>query len=94
VGESLVDRPNAMLSLIHKKRESAQRLARPNLTTNSLRASVITADTKEAVQNYLAFRHFFRQAYVLRWEDMRNLVEQLESTWRTVNTEIETFISQ
>ena len=63
---------------------------------NSLRAFVITADTKEALQNYLAFRHFFRQAYVyvLRWEEMRDLVVQMESTWITVKKEIETFISQ
>lgn len=42
----------------------------------------------------LAFRHFFRQAYayVLNWEDRRDLVERLQPTWASVKTEIEAFL--
>jgi hypothetical protein len=56
-----------------------------------LRNLLISAETKESLREYLAFRHFFRQAYVyvLHWEEMRGLVNGLKPTWTRVKTEIE-----
>ena len=59
-----------------------------------LRPSLISKETKESLQTYLAFRHFFRQAYayVLHWEEMRDLVNGLASTWARTKTEIEAWL--
>ena len=59
-----------------------------------LRPSLISKETKESLQPYLAFRHFFRQAYVyvLHWEEMRDLVNGLASTWARTKTEIEAWL--
>ena len=58
------------------------------------RTALISKETKESLQTYLAFRHFFRQAYtyVLRWEDMRALVNGLASTWARTKTELEAWL--
>ena len=58
------------------------------------RTALISKETKESLQAYLAFRHFFRQAYayVLRWEEMRDLVNGLASTWARSKTEIEAWL--
>ncbi len=59
-----------------------------------LRPFLISKETKESLQTYLAFRHFFRQAYayVLHWEEMRELVNGLASTWTRTKTEIEAWL--
>ena len=58
------------------------------------RTALISKETKESLQAYLAFRHFFRQAYayVLRWEEMHDLVNGLASTWARSKTEIEAWL--
>ena len=58
------------------------------------RTALISKETKESLQAYLAFRHFFRQAYtyVLRWEEMRDLVNGLASTWARTKTELEAWL--
>lgn len=58
------------------------------------RTALISKETKESLQAYLAFRHFFRQAYayVLRWEEMRDLVNGLASTWARTKTQIESWL--
>lgn len=63
-------------------------------SNTDLRRAVISGPTHQALREYLAFRHFFRQAYayVLNWEDMRDLVERLQPTWASVKTEIEAFL--
>lgn len=63
-------------------------------TATDSRGVLISEDTKETLREYLAFRHFFRQAYsyVLRWEEMRDLVERLVSTWKQARAEIEVFL--
>lgn len=67
-------------------------VARPT----GLRSAVVSAGTHETLKKYLAFRHFFRQAYtyVLRWKGMRELVQLLPSTWRTARSEIEAFLQE
>lgn len=63
-------------------------------TSRGLRGVLISEETKKVLREYLAFRHFFRQAYtyVLRWEEMRDLVERLGPTWRQARAEIEVFL--
>ena len=63
-------------------------------TPAGLRGVLISEETKRVLREYLAFRHFFRQAYtyVLRWEEMSDLVKRLASTWRQARTEIEVFL--
>ena len=58
------------------------------------RTALISKETKESLQAHLAFRHFFRQAYtyVLRWEEMRDLVNGLASTWARTKTELEAWL--
>ena len=57
------------------------------------RGNVISEKTKEVLQDYLAFRHFFRQAYtfILRWEDMCSLIERLALVWAQVKIDLEAF---
>ena len=61
-----------------------------DLVRDQLRAEILQIEE----QAYLAFRHFFRQAYayVLRWEEMRDLVDGLASTWARTKTEIEAWL--
>lgn len=63
-------------------------------TPTGLRGVLISEETKKVLREYLAFRHFFRQAYayVLRWEEMSDLVKRLVSTWRQARAEIEVFL--
>jgi hypothetical protein len=60
-----------------------------------LRPTLISEKAKESLREYLAFRHFFRQAYayVLHWEEMRSLVSDLKPTWTRIKTEIEMWLN-
>lgn len=55
-----------------------------------LRPAVLSEDVRATLDRYLAFRHFFRQAYsfVLRWGDMRDMVDDARPTWAAVRDEI------
>jgi hypothetical protein len=58
------------------------------------RSALVSGETKESLLQYLAFRHFFRQAYatVLRWEEMRHLVLGATATWERARAEAEAWL--
>ena len=60
------------------------------------RPAVISREARGSLDRYLAFRHFFRQAYsfVLRWEDMRDLVTEADGTWAKTKEEVERWLAQ
>ena len=47
------------------------------------RDAVLPSPLKSQIQNYLAFRHYYRHAYsfFLRWEELRELVLPLTAVW-------------
>lgn len=50
---------------------------------NEWRTAVLSPELSAQLQNYLAFRHYYRHAYsfFLRWEELRELVLPLDSVW-------------
>ena len=67
-----------------------------SLVANDRRPAVITPAVRVSLDQYLAFRHFFRQAYsfVLRWDDMRELVGKAEKTWADVKRSVENWLKE
>jgi hypothetical protein len=57
------------------------------------RASLISQDTASLLAAYLKFRHFFRHAYafMLDWNRIKPLADNLCSVWVTVKAEIAVF---
>jgi hypothetical protein len=57
------------------------------------RPVVISAPLRDALRDYLYFRHVFRHAYTfeLRWEKMAGLVEGRENTLHQLELELNTF---
>ena len=58
------------------------------------RDAVISESTRLKLESYLAFRHFFRHsyAYILEWDEMRELIVDLRDTWDITKQEIEIFL--
>lgn len=56
--------------------------------------AIIRQDLKSQLEPYMAFRHVVRQVYgfELRWNDMKELVNNLEKTWEAVKSDFEAFI--
>lgn len=63
-------------------------------TRTDHRSEVVSENTKQELEAYLAFRHFFRHAYVyiLKWEVMQDLVGRLREVWEMAKQEIEMFL--
>lgn len=61
----------------------------------SLDKKIISDKLYDALLNYLSFRHFFVHAYsfTLRWEELKPLVNLLESTPREFKTAIHDYIN-
>ena len=61
---------------------------------NALRSNVISKNTLEILNEYMAFRHFYRHAYSfhLRWDKIKCLCLNLEKNWNTIRCEIEGFV--
>jgi hypothetical protein len=57
------------------------------------RLAVISTPLRDALRDYLYFRHVFRQAYTfeLRWEKMAGLVEGCENILHQLELELNTF---
>lgn len=62
---------------------------------NKKRNTVISKELCETLEEYLAFRHFFRHSYKfkLEWEKIENLVKNIFIVWNKFKTEIRIFIN-
>ncbi len=60
---------------------------------NERRTAVLSPDILIKIQNYLAFRHYYRHAYsfFLRWQELRELVLPLASVWEQTKSDLEGF---
>lgn len=60
------------------------------------RPPVISAELRDALHQYLGFRHVFRQAYTfdLRWEKMRGLVLNCSSALRDVREALDALLAR
>ena len=60
------------------------------------RAPLISTQAAHLLAPYMKFRHFFRHSYtfMLDWQRMKPLVDDLHSVWNTVRLEIEYFNMQ
>ena len=58
------------------------------------RTPVISAQTADLLAPYLKFRHFFRHSYafLLDWQRMKPLVDDLHLVWAIMKSEVEAFI--
>ena len=70
-----------------------QTLLNQVLESTESRASVITSDTASGLAAYMKFRHFFRHAYtfMLDWERLQPLVDELRTVWGNAKGEIAVF---
>jgi predicted nucleotidyltransferase len=61
------------------------------------RKPVISQDLKDALDEFLGFRHLFRSIYVvtqLQWEPMAPLVANLPQVYKQLREEVESFLSE
>lgn len=60
------------------------------------RPAALSAELKTTLRPYLDFRHVFRHAYTfdLRWEKMRELVLECETTLAALHEELATFLAE
>ena len=70
-----------------------QSLLNQMLEATDNRSAVINSDTASNLAAYMKFRHFFRHAYtfMLDWERLQPLVNELNSTWCNVKDAIFAF---
>ena len=70
-----------------------QTLLNQVLEKTGLREGIVTSDTAASLAMYMKFRHFFRHAYtfMLDWERLQPLVDELTTIWETTKDEITTF---
>ena len=58
------------------------------------RDSVISTELAQQLDNYLAFRHFYRHSYsfFLDWSELEKLVTPLQSVWSQAKAELNMFL--
>lgn len=63
---------------------------------SNLRSHVLSAGLRHRLEEYLKFRHFFRQAYSFQfeWEKLSSLVLGCETTLRRLELEMNTFLGR
>ena len=63
-------------------------------TANKRRTAVLSPELSTQLQNYVAFRHYYRHAYsfFLRWEELRELILPLEGVWVQTKIELSRFL--
>lgn len=63
---------------------------------NEFREAVLPLPIQLQLQNYLAFRHYYRHAYsfFLRWEELRELVLPLTAVWHQTRTVLNQFAAR
>jgi hypothetical protein len=62
--------------------------------TPGIRPAIISAELKDILSDYRAFRHLYRHAYTkeLRWRKMAHLALNIEDVWKAFKRSIRTFI--
>jgi len=70
-----------------------QSLLNQVLEATDKRDAVISSDTASGLAPYMKFRHFFRHSYtfMLDWERLQPLVDDLEVTWHNAKEELLVF---
>lgn len=60
-----------------------------------LRPPVVTTGTARALEEFLRFRHLFRNAYgfELEWQRIKPLLGRAPGVWSTLDTDVKTFLS-
>jgi hypothetical protein len=64
------------------------------LALPGVRPAVIRKETAHALQEFLRFRHLFRNLYgfELEWQRVRALLAQLPGAWRRLRTDLDRFV--
>ena len=62
---------------------------------NSKNVSILRNEIKGKMEKYMYFRHFIRHSYgsELKWNEMENLVINLEEMWKIIKTDFELLIN-
>ena len=62
---------------------------------NSKNVKIFDDDKKEKLVEYLSYRHFIRHSYSseLKWNEMAQLVNELDEIWKNVKIDFSNFIS-
>lgn len=65
-------------------------------TSTSKRPAIISVAVREKLNDYLAFRHFYRHSYsfFLDWDEMKGLVAQMPSVWLETKAELQSFLEK
>lgn len=60
-----------------------------------VRPALISEETASSLDDYLAFRHRFRNLYMfdLRWEPIKDLLDRAPGVWTKLHSELVTFAS-
>ena len=63
--------------------------------SNSKKVNLLRDDIKDLLNDYMSFRHFIRHSYSseLEWDDMKELVENINELWDKVKFDFELFIN-
>jgi hypothetical protein len=71
-------------------------LLRAMSASTDKRGAFITTELKQDIEQYLAFRHFFRHSYgfILDWEHLKPLCVNRADTFKRLKVEIDNFISR
>ena len=71
-------------------------LLRDMCMSTDKRGQVISVELKQTLEQYLAFRHFFRHSYgfVLDWEQLRPLCVNRAEIFKRLKAELEDFLSR
>ena len=69
-------------------------LGNMTLVLPGIRPAVIRRETAHALEEFLRFRHLFRNVYgfELEWPRLRALARKVPRVWRLLNTDIERFL--
>jgi len=71
-------------------------LLRAMSASTDKRGQFISTELKQDIEQYLAFRHFFRHSYgfILDWEHLKPLCVNRADTFKRLRVEIDNFISR
>lgn len=74
--------------------KSHQELLKQMANSNEYRNNILQEKMYMKLREYATFRHFYRHAYSfqLNWEKMKPLVENLDTVWDNVKSELYVFM--